>query len=132
MYGEKMPSNTNVICLYFIINILYNPTWVSYGNTIIRNRTSDNASGSDNTVLPIVTPGKTMLPPPIHAPSQIFIGNAYVLQIPVFISSSFIILSCTFVEWVAVYSCTLEAISTLLPISMILLSTNVQFMLMTT
>ena len=82
--------------------------------------------------LPIVTPGKTMLPPPIHAPSQIFIGNAYVLQIPVFISSSFIILSCTFVEWVAVYSCTLEAISTLLPISMILLSTNVQFMLMTT
>ena len=45
-----MPSNTNVICLYFIINILYNPTWVSYGNTIIRNRTSDNASGSDNTV----------------------------------------------------------------------------------
>ena len=82
--------------------------------------------------LPIVTPGKTMLPPPIHAPSQIFIGNAYVLQIPVFISSSFIILSCTFVEWVAVYSCTLEAISTLLPILMILLSTNVQFMLMTT
>ena len=81
---------------------------------------------------PIVTPGKIMAPPPIHTLSSIFMGSANVLQMALLSSQFCMVLSFTFVECVAVYICTLEAIKTLLPISIRLLSTNVQFMLIMT
>ena len=66
---------------------------------------------------PIVTPGKIMAPPPIHTLSSIFMGSANVLQMALLSSQFCMVLSFAFVECVAVHICTLEAIKTLLPIS---------------
>ena len=65
---------------------------------------------------PIVTPGRMMTPPPIHAPSSILTGRAMVLQMSSPSIQSQAIRSRTSVECVAVYICTLGAIKTLLPI----------------
>lgn len=81
---------------------------------------------------PIVTPGRIMTPPPIQTPSSIFTGCAMVRHISSPYSQPSTMRSFTLVECVAVYICTLEAMRTLLPMSMRLLSTKVQFMFIIT
>ena len=81
---------------------------------------------------PIMTPGKMIEPPPIHTPSSIFTGKAYVRQISSLSDHSCTMRSFILIECVAVYICTLGAIKTLLPISIRLLSTKVQFILIIT
>ena len=83
---------------------------------------------------PIDTPGRMIAPPPIQHPLPIFTGKAYVRQkySPLSGFQSVVSLSASSTGCVAVYICTLEAIKTLLPISILLQSTNVQFILIDT
>lgn len=108
------------------------PTRISHRHTVGRNGTGDYAAGSYDTVTPDRNSrqdnGSTSYPYIIFD----FMGSANVLQMALLSSQFCMVLSFTFVECVAVYICTLEAIKTLLSISIRLLSTNVQFMLIMT
>ena len=82
---------------------------------------------------PIVTPGRRIQPPPIHTLSFISIGRAKVLKNVVRRSLQCgTSLSCGKIGCEDVYICTFDAIKTLLPIRIGLLSTKVQFILITT
>ena len=78
--------------------------------------------------LPMVTPGRIIEPPSIHTPSSIRTGRAIVSQMdaPGCVLSGILSASCT--EWVAVYIFTSGVYITLLPIMILLLSRNVQFL----
>ena len=80
---------------------------------------------------PIVTPGRTITPPPIQTFSPMLIGRAYVWKKGRGMDGCHPSTSRSpaFTGWAAVYSCTLEAISVLSPITILLQSIKVQLIL---